>query len=72
MYAIYVVWRNAITRLVATRDEFRVPVGGASRLVLVMIGGRNLETIGVELVCLSVCRSLTIVEQGIAFCSWPL
>ena len=32
-----------------------VPAGGASRLVLVMIGGRDLETLGAKLVCISVC-----------------
>ena len=31
------------------------PAGRASGLVLVMIGGRGLETIGATLVCISVC-----------------
>ena len=52
--AIYVGWRNSITLFVAALAEFVVPAGEASRMVLVMVAGGDLGTIGAEIVCLSV------------------
>ena len=54
IYAIYIGWRSDITLLVAALAEFVVPTGEASRMVLVMVAGGDLGTIGAELVCLSV------------------